>query len=210
MKKLLLAFVLVVMLFARASADVGFTVDIEYVTPTPSPAHEPIPIRNGLILGSTLDDIISAEGREPDSLSESMAVYFKALALSQDADIMYNFDENGLVRECFIILRNTHYSPEEYVKDFDSADDALSSKYGSPTIDRYIIWSNDLYSSLSSALGSCLVLGYASLYSVWELDGLEIQHHSYGIDTKVTHAIVYKDPTYVKIQSTPDPNSLGI
>lgn len=210
MKRLLFALLLVAMLISCAAADGDATITIEYLTPSPAPVLAPVAIRNGLTFGATLDDITAAEGRAPDGVINGMAMYLDSSALSRAADVVYDLDDYDKVRGCSIVFRNSHFSPDEYIKDFDSADKALSSKYGTPTVNRYILWSSDLYKSLESVLGSCIILGYASLYTTWELDGLKIEHFLYGQDAEILESIRYSDPSFVKIEATPDPNSLGI
>lgn len=210
MKRLLFALLLVAMLISCAAADGDATITIEYLTPSPAPVLAPVAIRNGLTFGATLDDITAAEGRAPDGVRDGMAMYLNATALSGPADIVYELDEKGLLRSCAIFLRATHYNPDAYIDDYDKADAALSSKYGSPSSPKYVYWENSAYSYLESALGSCVSLGYASLYTLWKQDNVEISHSLMCYDLEYMHTIRYDDPSFVKVETTPDPNSLGI
>ena len=164
-------------------------------------AEDEFSFRNGITFGMTMEQVISAEGSQPDAKNEDRLMYIGQKSAGKSAIIIYMFVNNSLYG-IYVTFTETHTNDNLYIKDFESVDKALTEKYGEPSADKVYEWSDSTFKGDSDSYGLAVSAGYLTIASKWAFDKYTIGHIIYGDNFDIIHAILYQDSSYQKAVDT--------
>ena len=164
-------------------------------------AEEEFSFRNGITFGMTMEQVISAEGSQPDDKDENNLLYTGQKSAGKCATILYRFVNNALYG-IGVIFKETHTNDNLYIEDFESVDEALTEKYGEPSVDKVYQWKNNLLKNDPDSYGLAVSAGHLMIGSKWDFEKYTIGHILQGDNFDISHNILYQDSSYQKAVDT--------
>ena len=172
-----------------------------YLSSVDPPSAGPGPLRSGVRLGMSREEVIACEGEPPKEVREGNLYYFGKKAAGDDADIIYTFGEADTLVRIHIRFTASRLNPNRYVDDFERIDSAYIAKYGEPAIDSRYTWSGPEKDDIGAALMNEALM----IRSQWQLAEGSIVHLLAGVDGDILHAIQYRSA-----DAESGPNTEGI
>jgi tetratricopeptide (TPR) repeat protein len=136
-------------------------------------------IQDGAVLSADMDDIliynISIDG-----------VNFK---------INFSFNYSGQLYSIIGESTDYHSNGLNYVNDYNSVKSYLTTKYGSPKVDKKI-YTNRLFEDDPSYDETALAMGYLVYGAKWDTRNMEITNCVYGENAEISVLLSFKSTTY--------------
>lgn len=183
-------------------------------TAEPTPEQEPTPapyvaenpdIRN-INWGATMEQVIAAEGREPDEVEGKLFVFSDETAAGKPATLFYQFNDEGKCCSVSYILAATHSNDNDYISDYKSLKEKLTDKYGEPAEDREI-WNQSLFKDDPERYGLAVACGHLRYLTMYNTDKATISLFMNGDNYQITTLLKY-DSTEIEPESETDDNSI--
>lgn len=114
------------------------------------------------------------------------------------ADILYYFDEAGVLYQGIYGLTETYQQGASYINRYTILKDSLTSKYGEPKSDEIITLSH--LAEYTDA-GTALDLGYTAYRTKWTTDDTEIMMALMNETGDITFVIVYSDINHEEVHN---------
>lgn len=142
--------------------------------------------------GDSVQAVISAEGT-PDRHRGQVLAY-RANVGSLSANLYFQFVKGRLNSATYFFVEN-HSERNLYVRDFESIDQLLRKKYGTPAAENDT-WSNDLYRNDPLEIGMAIAAGHLMRVHTWKVGArTNIGHILSGDNYEIEHALQYSDST---------------
>lgn len=158
-------------------------------------------IRNGIRFGMSQDEVLALENQSPVYSTDSSMLYMDVSAAGKPATLIYTF-VNDYLFSVFYLFTDSHTNDNEYIKDFESIDQSLTSKYGTPTMDQKYSWDNSLYKDDKEDYGFAIALGHLQIMSQWTMDNYLISHALSGDNYEIEHSLIYVVPSITPMTNT--------
>ena len=147
--------------------------------------------------GMSIQDVIQSEEQEYSykSEDEKQLMYSNVTAGNvKFSFLMYDFGNEGALRQATYYATNTHTSDNLYVEDYNSLKDKLTSLYGTPNpSDVKEVWHDDLYKDNPDDYGKAVARGDLTLATKWTTDTSIIVLFLSGDNYECKLAIQYYD-----------------
>lgn len=139
----------------------------------------------------TKDEVINSEGAKPDG-SDSGTIYYNNVNVAgYTTTLVYQFNNDVLIRGAYFI-NSKHTNLNDYIDDFNSLKEMLTTKYGKPNADS-VKWKNDLFKDDPEYYGTAVAAGDLEYLTQWDLSDTQIGLRLYGDNYEITFIILYQD-----------------
>lgn len=152
--------------------------------------------------GDSLDTVKALETADylgTSSDDTGTMLLYEGKVAGYSANVIYYFDTEGKLYQGVYDLTESYNQGSIYISVYDTLKDALSSKYGEPSIDEIV--SNSHLANNTDA-GTALSLGYTLYRTHWDSETYDILigMSSVNYDTFIT--IQYLDPQHEEVKNT--------
>jgi hypothetical protein len=141
----------------------------------------------GVAWGTSRKAVVSAVG-EPD-LEQSGLLGYNTEVAGFPAIAGFIFVSDKLVRGKYVFTQ-PHSNKTDFLTDYGSLQEGLSSKYGKPDKDK-TYWSNDLYQDDYSEWGMAVSVGHLSKFTTWQTATEDINLAITGDNYSITLSAEY-------------------
>lgn len=150
--------------------------------------------------GMSKDDVINAEGVQPDASNDSSLVYLNENICGLDTTVYYSFNNNELIGGMYLI-QESHTNENAYIDDYNNLKKALILKYGEPDADN-INWKDDLWKDDPQDYGLAVSLGDLTYVSTWDLPNNLIGLILSGDNYEISLIIIYRSDEAIDLDAT--------
>lgn len=175
----------------KSGATAGKTVEstpTEAPTPTPYVTEEP-DIRN-IKWGATKEQVIAAEGKQPDENVGTVLTFYDVTAGGYPANVFYQFNDEDECYSVSYLLTTTHTNDNDYIDDYQSLKRKMSEKYGDPTIDEET-WSQSLFKDNPEYYGLAVASGHLSYLTMYNTDKMSVTMFLNGDNYQINTLLMY-------------------
>lgn len=145
--------------------------------------------------GMTQDEVIASETEDLVEQSDEWLAYYSTDVAGMSSDIGYKFESNSLVAAIYA-FDEEHTNENDYINDFSDLKEALTSVYGTPSIDT-ITWKNDLYKDDPQDYGFAVSCGHLVYVASWKTPTTEISLVLHGDNFDISLGIRYQSIGFV-------------
>ncbi len=121
--------------------------------------------------------------------SNSKILIYSVRLLDKNFSLGYIFINDQLIRAKYF-LKEEHTNKNDFIIDYNSTKEALSTKYGKPDKEN-TYWKNDLYKNDYSDWGLAISIGHLAFFSSWKINDMNIFLFLRGDNYKISCGIEY-------------------